>query len=159
MHPVRFSPRATKQRFVYVYTLRSCAADDKEKCCLESRSWLYLGHPDDGACTFSTILLFLPSVLSRIRVPCHLIEQHISLSLLATSSSFGFCLSPLALFIFLPFSSVSQHASPLLFDRSSLLLSCCLFFPHPARFKDRVPEDDQMRIGEKKSGNARIAVP
>jgi len=48
------------------YTSRS-HADDKEKCCLESRSWLNLGHPDDGACTFSTILLFLLSALPRVR--------------------------------------------------------------------------------------------
>lgn len=40
--------------------------DDKEKCCLESRSWLNLGHPD-AAYTFSTILLFLLSALPRVR--------------------------------------------------------------------------------------------
>lgn len=63
----RFSPARIEQRFAY--TSRSRAADDKEKCCLESRSWLNLGHPDDGACTFSTILLFLLSALPRVRFP------------------------------------------------------------------------------------------
>jgi hypothetical protein len=42
------------------------------------------------------------------------------------------------------------RASLLLFDRSPPSLILPLFFPTRHGFKDRVPEDDQMRIGEKK---------
>lgn len=143
---------------------RSRAADDKEKCCLESRSWLNLGHPDDGACTFSTILLFLLSALPRVRSPPpRSTEQHLfpllslslplfpSVCLSCAYSSFGF--SPLRPLLFLSLCLSPQRLFSSI-DRL-LLLFLPLFFPTRVRFKDRVPEDDQMRISEKKRGNAR----
>jgi len=47
------------------------------------------------------------------------------------------------------------RASLLLFDRSPPSLILPLFFPTRHGFKDRVPEDDQMRIGEKKEKEKR----
>lgn len=145
-----------------VYTSRSRAVDDKEKCCLESRSWLNLGHPDDGACTFSTILLFLLSALPRVRSPPRIRRNNtfsLSLSLfpsiyLAHILASASPLLSFSLSIPLPFSSTSLRVR-LFSSIDRLLLSSCPFFPHPTRFKDRVPEDDQMRISEKKRGNAR----
>lgn len=116
------------------------AADDKEKCCLESRSWLNLGHPDDGACTFSTILLFLLSALPRVRSPPRVRRNNtfslslsrsfpLSIHLSCAYSSFSY--SPLVLPSFYPSAfllSVSPCTS-LLFHRSPPSLFLPLFSP------------------------------
>lgn len=118
---------------------RSRASDDKEKCCLESRSWLNLGHHDDGACTFSTILLYSFSPLCLVFVP-HCSIQHLfspsyslslstsfSLSVLLASSSFTIFLSLYSFSILLFFSSVCYLS---LFSSITIVSFSpfCLFF-------------------------------
>lgn len=165
MHPEIFSA-CTKQRFAY--TSRSRAADDKEKCCLESRSCLNLGHPDDGACTFSTILLFLLSVLPRVRSPPFDRTTPFLFGLLSPSF-------PLVLYLLLSFSCLLALASIRLTPPSSFYLSAFLLnlsppyvsspFPSIASFSLPAPffptrRDSRIEfrrttrcgIGEKKGG-------
>lgn len=111
MHPARFSPRASGNGPPI-----HRATDDKEKCCLESRSWLNLGHPDDGACTFSTILLFLLLALPRefdgttpflslsrsLRVYLSCAYSNLSFSPSYPSLFLSLCLSPQPLSAYVP---------------------------------------------------------
>lgn len=103
-------------------------ADDKEKCCLESRSWLNLGHPD-GAYTFSTILLFLLSALPRSYPP-------------GEPCIFSFLCSLSSSRLFLPLFVVSQSLPfyQVLFSSSFLFFFLSIFFLE--RSKARVPEGD-----------------
>lgn len=134
MHPAKiFSACIGRTRSAC--TSRSRAADDKEKCCLESRSWLNLGHPDDGACTFSTILLFLLSTLPRVRFPAaRSTEPTPSLSIYLSRAYSSLSLSPPSSFpLSIPLAFLLSHSprTSLLFHRSPPSLFLPLFFFSP----------------------------